>query len=112
MFKSLRWRLQVWHAIVLLIVLTIFGAIVHDLHWKSRLQQIDAELEGTSRLAAIQPHIRHYLPRLFRRQRERDENRPENNAPARTDQNSPGQREATAPETARSDDLNRRDLPA
>ena len=44
MFKSLRWRLQVWHALVLLVVLTSFGAIVYDLQWKTRLQHIDAEL--------------------------------------------------------------------
>lgn len=44
MFKSLRWRLQAWHAVVLLIVLTSFGGVVYGLHWRTRLQQVDGEL--------------------------------------------------------------------
>ncbi|HEY0981685.1 ATP-binding protein [Schlesneria sp.] len=61
MFKSLRWRLQVWHAIVLLTVLTSFGGIVHSLHWQTRLQQIDAELDRTGGLVLSQ--LRRLLPR-------------------------------------------------
>lgn len=45
MVKSLRWRLQIWHGIVLAGVLTIFGTVVYSLHWQTRLQQIDAELD-------------------------------------------------------------------
>ena len=61
MFKSLRWRLQVWHAIVLLTVLTSFGGIVHSLHWQTRLQQVDAELDRTAGLVMSQ--LRRLLPR-------------------------------------------------
>lgn len=48
MVKSLRWRLQIWHAIVLTSVLGIFGSVVYSLHWQTRLQQIDAELDRTA----------------------------------------------------------------
>ena len=61
MFKSLRWRLQVWHAIVLLTVLTSFGGIVHSLHWQTRLQQVDAELDRSAGLVVSQ--MRRLLPR-------------------------------------------------
>jgi two-component system OmpR family sensor kinase len=61
MFKSLRWRLQVWHALVLLTVLTSFGGLVHSLHWQTRLQQIDAELDRASGMVMSQ--LRRLLPR-------------------------------------------------
>lgn len=62
MFKSLRWRLQVWHALVLLTVLTSFGGLVHRLHWQTRLQQVDAELDRTKGVVLSQ------LRRLLTRQ--------------------------------------------
>lgn len=108
MFKSLRWRLQVWHAIVLLIILTIFGAIVYDLHWKSRLQQIDAELDRTSRMAMFQ--LRQYLPRIGSR-RPRDENRQDNNDPAKTERSVTPTRDQPPTETNRADDPTRRETP-
>src|SRR5712691_3975654 len=60
MVKSLRWRLQVWHAVVLMAVLTIFGVIVYELHWQTRLQQIDAELDRTADVVMSQ--LRRLLP--------------------------------------------------
>src|SRR5262245_23904852 len=60
MVKSLRWRLQVWHAMVLMAVLTIFGVIVYELHWQTRLQQIDAELDRTADVVMSQ--LRRLLP--------------------------------------------------
>lgn len=46
--RSLRWRLQAWHAVVLTAVLLIFGVIVYHLQWQTRLHQIDAELNRTA----------------------------------------------------------------
>ncbi len=60
MVKSLRWRLQVWHAVVLMAVVTIFGAIVYELQWQTRLQQIDAELDRTAEVVISQ--LRRLLP--------------------------------------------------
>ncbi len=60
MVKSLRWRLQVWHAVVLMAVLTIFGGIVYELHWRTRLQQVDAELDRTVEVVISQ--LRRLLP--------------------------------------------------
>jgi two-component system OmpR family sensor kinase len=42
--RSLRWRLQLWHAIVLIAVLVLFGTYVNHLQWETRLQHTDAEL--------------------------------------------------------------------
>ena len=60
MVKSLRWRLQVWHAVMLMAVLTVFGGIVYELHWRTRLQQIDAELDRTAEVVISQ--LRRLLP--------------------------------------------------
>ena len=36
MIRSLRWRLQAWHAVVLTMVLSIFGVVVYHLLWTTR----------------------------------------------------------------------------
>jgi two-component system, OmpR family, sensor kinase len=103
MFKSLRWRLQVWHAIVLLTVLTSFGGIVHSLHWQTRLQQVDAELDRTA--GVVMSQLRRLLPRPpggrpggGRRIRRTDEANPEADTVTRPDAN-------IAAATLRSDSL-------
>lgn len=48
MIRSLRWRLQAWHAVVLTGVLSIFGVVVYHLQWQTRLNQIDSELNRTA----------------------------------------------------------------
>ena len=60
MIKSLRWRLQLWHALLLTTVLVIFGGVVYALQWQTQLQQTDAELDRvasvlTSRLRGLFP---------------------------------------------------------
>lgn len=62
MIRSLRWRLQAWHAVVLMAVLSIFGVIVYQLQWKTRLDGIDSELNQraevlTSRLRRLFPKV-------------------------------------------------------
>jgi len=64
MIRSLRWRLQLWHALLLTTVLIIFGGVVYALQWQTRLQQTDAELDMmasvlTSRLRGLFP-----IPRI------------------------------------------------
>ncbi len=59
-FRSLRWRLQAWHALVLTGVLTVFGLVVYALAWQSRLQQIDPELDRTA--VVITSRLRRLLP--------------------------------------------------
>ncbi len=110
MFKSLRWRLQVWHAIVLLIVLTSFGGIVHSLHWQTRLQQVDAELDRTA--GVVMSQLRRLLPRPpggrpggGRRPRRTDEANPEADTGARSDAN-------TAATTSRPDSSRNEPNPA
>lgn len=48
MARSIQWRLQAWHAAMLVAVLTIFGAVVYGLQWQTRLQSIDADLDRTT----------------------------------------------------------------
>ncbi len=69
MIRSLRWRLQAWHAVVLTAVLSIFGVVVYHLQWQTRLHQIDAELNRTaevltSRLRRLFPkgQVRNWRP--------------------------------------------------
>ena len=60
MIRSLRWRLQLWHALVLWAVLTVFGVVVYYLQWQTRLQQIDAELDRTAEVLASR--VRRLMP--------------------------------------------------
>jgi two-component system OmpR family sensor kinase len=67
MIRSLRWRLQLWHALLLTGVLIIFGGVVYALQWQTRLQQTDAELDRyasvlTSRLRGLFPVPRSPAP--------------------------------------------------
>lgn len=67
MIRSLRWRLQLWHALLLTTVLIIFGGVVYALQWQTRLQQADAELDRvasvlTSRLRGLFPVPRMQAP--------------------------------------------------
>ncbi len=53
MIRSLRWRLQAWHALVLLAMLVLFGGAVDILSWRTRIQTVDAELDRTAEVIAI-----------------------------------------------------------
>lgn len=60
MIRSLRWRLQLWHALLLTTVLAIYGGVVYALQWQTRVQQTDAELDHvasrlTSKLRGLFP---------------------------------------------------------
>ena len=65
-FRSLRWRLQAWYALVLVSVLTVFSLVVYVTSWQNRLQQIDAELDRTAEV--ITSRLRRLFPgpRSFR----------------------------------------------
>ncbi len=45
-FRSLRWQLQVWHAVLLVVVLAGFGATACQLQRASRFREIDRELDA------------------------------------------------------------------
>jgi len=49
--------MQVWHALILLTVLVVYGSIVYYLQWQTRLQDLDARMELTGD---------HVMSRLFR----------------------------------------------
>ncbi len=46
MFKSLRWRIQIWHAIILAAVIVAFGTAMYLQQRQSRYQTIDNELSA------------------------------------------------------------------
>jgi len=60
-FKSLRFRLQVWHALMLLVVLAGFGFTAHRLDNVSRFERIDRELQN--RAMAVAGALRRDGPR-------------------------------------------------
>lgn len=84
MFKSLRWQLQAWHAVVLLVVLTSFGGVVYTLHWQTRMQQVDAELHRT--VNAVRSQLWKLVPWPARRPRRTDVAKPENEGGPRVEQ--------------------------
>ena len=43
--KSIRWRLQVWHSLILVIVLTGFGVTAYRVARGNQLRRIDQELQ-------------------------------------------------------------------
>lgn len=50
MFKSLRWRIQAWHALILFVVVTGFGGGLYLQTSRARFSQIDAELLSGARV--------------------------------------------------------------
>lgn len=60
MIRSLRWRLQLWHALLLTTVLIIFGGVVYAMQWETRLQQTDAELDRVA--AVLNSRVRGLFP--------------------------------------------------
>ncbi|MGE3817828.1 MAG: sensor histidine kinase [Isosphaeraceae bacterium] len=50
MFKSLRWRIQAWHALILLLVISAFGGGLYLQTSRARFSQIDAELLAGARV--------------------------------------------------------------
>lgn len=50
MAKSLRWRLQAWHALILLLVIAGFGSVLFVEVRRNRMDEIDAELLGAARV--------------------------------------------------------------
>jgi two-component system OmpR family sensor kinase len=44
-FHSLRWRLQAWHGLILVLVLAAFGYTAYHVAWDNQARRIDQELE-------------------------------------------------------------------
>jgi two-component system OmpR family sensor kinase len=49
LFHSIRWRVQVWHALILLIALLAFCLTAYKLAWDSQLSRIDRDLTNIER---------------------------------------------------------------
>ncbi len=58
--KSIRWRMQLWQAFLLVGILSGFGVTVYQLHRTHQLRQIDEELER--RLSALSSDVRGRSP--------------------------------------------------
>ncbi len=50
MIRSLRWRLQVWHAVILFLAISGFGAVLHSSVRQLRINEIDSELTAAARV--------------------------------------------------------------
>lgn len=104
MVKSLRWRLQFWHAGVLTAVLAVFGTLVGGLQWRSRLQQIDADLERQAEMISTRVYRLLPPPQFWRGRRggeRRGEDRVRETAPPDA---KPGTAPATTAEVAEKND--------
>ena len=44
-FKSIKWRLQLWYGLILLLVLSGFGFTAYQLEWGRQMRQVDDELQ-------------------------------------------------------------------
>jgi two-component system OmpR family sensor kinase len=75
LFKSIRWRMQLWLAFLLVCLLSGFGLTVYQLQRISQLSQLDGELER--RVAVISGAIRGAAPKTSL-PRSSFERRPEN----------------------------------
>lgn len=63
MFRSLRWRLQAWHAFILLVVVGAFGTTLYLQLRKARMDEIDAELLAAARV--LEGSLRLYPRQVF-----------------------------------------------
>jgi len=50
--RSLRWRLQIWHGLLLIAVLAVFGFATAEMDRSRRMERIDAELQSRAALLA------------------------------------------------------------
>src|SRR5437660_723967 len=71
---SMRWRLQLWLAFLLLAVLSGFGVTIYQLQRLNQLRQVDEELER--RVAALTSAVRGGPPPEFGLGRSRGEGGP------------------------------------
>jgi heavy metal sensor kinase len=63
MARSLRRRLQVWHALTLLVVVAGFGSVLYYQVWETTLGTIDAELQAGARV--LEGSLRGFPPHLL-----------------------------------------------
>ncbi len=54
-FNSIRWRIQVWHGVILLVVLTGFGLTAYKVVRENLMRGLDKELEQRFALAFFRP---------------------------------------------------------
>ena len=50
MFRSIRWRLQLWHALILLAVVTCFGTWLYVQVRRATMRETDTRLETAARI--------------------------------------------------------------
>lgn len=81
MGSSLRWRLQVWHALILLLAISGFGLVLHASVHRSRINEIDAELTAAARV--LEGSLRGLPRELF--EGGEGPRRPEDNGPPGND---------------------------
>ncbi len=60
-FKSIKWRLQLWYGLILVIVLAGFGFTAYRLEWDRQMRRIDEELQR--RIGIIADALRRPPPR-------------------------------------------------
>ncbi len=102
-FRSLRWRLQAWHAIILLLVIVVFGSLLHWEMLRAHWDRIDDELLGAARIlegsmnavptTILEAMAKDVTPRSGPRRRLPNPNRPRRDIPENASQPGPPQLE-------------------
>lgn len=59
-FRSIRWTLQLWHAVILAVALVIFATVLYLAVSREQRNRVDAELEGAGRVLANGPLVPAY----------------------------------------------------
>ena len=80
-FKSIKWRLQIWYGLILVVVLAGFGFTAYHLESNRQFRRLDGELH--SRIGILGTALRRQLPRGP------DANRPPGQPPRRPDSGEP-----------------------
>jgi hypothetical protein len=55
-FKSIKWRLQIWYGLILVVVLAGFGFTAYQLEWGRQMRRIDDELQRRSNVLGVTLH--------------------------------------------------------
>ena len=50
MVNSIRWRIQLWHGLILLVVVVSFGTLLYVRLYRARFDEVNTELQGAAQV--------------------------------------------------------------
>ena len=61
-FKSIKWRLQIWYGLILVLVLAGFGFTAYQLEYGRQMRRVDGELQRRFKTLADMLHDSQHPP--------------------------------------------------